>query len=268
MINGEQLREKMISFSKTDPGNRLPDGTYIYDLPLVGFADPGDPIFEAMRSDKVIGIMFRPPLEWMPEAVTVISYFLPFTESIRQSNYDGDTPSDKWMHGRFRGENFNDEMRLFVIRELQELKGKAQAPFLEERYNFDLNIGSSNWSERHIAHAAGLGSFGLSRGLITEKGICGRFGSILTDLKFDPTPRTALNYYQNCPYLNDQSCGACIERCPVGAITSQGMDKSVCHRYMGELDKYTGRLREEFGYAHSICGKCQVNVPCEDCIPG
>lgn len=32
---------------------------------------------------------------------------------------------------------------------------------------------TSVWSERHVAYVCGLGTFGLSRGLITEKGQCG-----------------------------------------------------------------------------------------------
>ena len=39
---------------------------------------------------------------------------------------------------------------------------------------------ASNWSERHVAYVCGLGTFGC-QGLITSKGLAGRFGSIITD---------------------------------------------------------------------------------------
>ena len=44
----------------------------------------------------------------------------------------------------------------------------------------------STWSERHVAYAAGLGTFGLSRGLITARGIAMRCGSVVTDLPATP----------------------------------------------------------------------------------
>ena len=51
-------------------------------------------------------------------------------------------------------------------------------PFVEgEPSRMGLHI-ASDWSERHAAYAAGLGTFGLTRALITEKGIAGRFGSL------------------------------------------------------------------------------------------
>lgn len=39
---------------------------------------------------------------------------------------------------------------------------------------------SSNWSERHAAYVAGLGTFSLNDALITVNGIAHRVGSILS----------------------------------------------------------------------------------------
>lgn len=38
-------------------------------------------------------------------------------------------------------------------------------------------------------NVCGLGIFGLSKGLITSKGIAGRFGSIVTELQIIPNER-------------------------------------------------------------------------------
>ena len=118
----------------------------------------------------------------------------------------------------------------------------------------------SNWSERHIAYAAGHGTFSLSDGLITECGIAHRCGNVATDLVLPASPRTATNPYSNCLFYVDGSCKACIARCPAGAITENGHDKTKCREYMSTklyhlLKEYTGD--------EEACGLCQTEVPCE-----
>lgn len=266
MADGKLLQKNLGHFVETDSANSLPGGGRIFEPPLVGFASADDPMFVEFKKESVIGPLFRLPGEWFEGAVTVISYFLPFTEAVRRSNYDGKLPSEDWMHGRFLGEKFNHAVRCFLVNELEKMGGKAVIPALHEIYRADYDNFSSNWSERHIAYAAGLGTFGLSRGLITKKGIAGRFGSAITDLKFQVSARTFSNPFQNCPYFSDQSCGACVERCPSGAITESGKDKSACHRFT-RIEDHAREMRVKYNYDHSVCGKCQVDVPCEDCIP-
>ena len=57
-------------------------GMRIYDLPILGVASADDPIFESFRQTGVIGPHFNPPKFWLPEAVSVLSFFLPFTERV------------------------------------------------------------------------------------------------------------------------------------------------------------------------------------------
>ena len=113
---------------------------------------------------------------------------------------------------------------------------------------------SSNWSERHVAYIAGLGTFGLSRGLITEKGMAGRFGSLVTTAELPVTERPYTDLYEYC-----SRCGACIRRCPVGAITQEGKRHEPCSEYLAEMKH---RFAPRYG-----CGKCQVKVPCMAGIP-
>lgn len=75
----------------------------------------------------------------------------------------------------------------------------------------------SNWSERHIAFVAGLGTFGLSKSLITKRGCAGRYGSVITSLPFKSIRREYDGVYDYC-----SMCGECIARCPSGAITKEG----------------------------------------------
>ena len=95
---------------------------------------------------------------------------------------------------------------------------------------------ASNWSERHVAYVCGLGTFGLSKGLITERGMAGRFGSIVTDAELAPTPRKYSDPFEYCT-----KCGACQFRCPAKAIDkSRGpalaKDPEALRR-VGDLDQ-------------------------------
>ncbi|MGM0652284.1 MAG: epoxyqueuosine reductase [Bacillota bacterium] len=246
--------------------NRLHDGSVIFEKPLYGIADANDSLFEKFENEAIIGSSYYPPEYWLQEAKSVITYFLPFTLSVRRSNYGAPPPSEEWLHGRFLGENFNIKLRLKLVAELKAAGGMAVAPLLHEDYSADYNHFTSSWSERHAAYVAGLGSFGLHRGLITSKGVAGRIGSVITNLRFKPTVRSEGFYYNNCPFLMNKKCGACIKRCPAGAIKETGKDKKKCYQYMF-IDDHMHSSRKKFGYKHSICGKCQVNVPCEDKIP-
>lgn len=114
---------------------------------------------------------------------------------------------------------------------------------------------TSNWSERHVAYVAGQGTFSLSRGLITEKGVAGRFGSIVTSLSL---PADTRKYTEVDEYCN--RCGACLANCPVHAISfEKGKSHEPCGAY---LDETAFKFSPRYG-----CGKCQVDVPCECNIP-
>jgi len=267
VLDTSSLKTALDYYVDNEYANRLPDGMKIFEQPLIGFAAAEDPIFKEFKKEEVIGSLYVLPEEWLPEAKTVISYFLPFSEHIRSSNYGGPPTSVKWLHARFIGEEFNKSIRKFLLGELEKMGGKAVAPALHENYFADYDNFSSNWSERHVAYAAGLGSFGLNRGLITEKGLAGRFGSLITTLYFPATIRSGGGVFENCPYFTDESCSACVKRCPSGAIKKEGKDKAVCNNYT-RVEDHLQELRLQFGYDHSVCGKCQINVPCENTIPG
>ena len=118
----------------------------------------------------------------------------------------------------------------------------------------------SNWSERHIAYAAGLGTFSLSDGFITDRGIAHRCGSVVTSLVLPVSPRTAINSFSNCLFYVNRKCTACVARCPAGAITENGHNKLKCSEYM---DSEIGYLRKEYNVGVAGCGLCQTKVPCE-----
>lgn len=262
----EKLRKKMAEFVSSDSRNAMPahGGIAIYEQPLTAFADASDPIFGQLKDPAVLGPQFIEPKAWLASAATVVSYFLPFTDEVRASNRLPGMVSEEWTSARIDGEAFNNALRVFVADFLRGEGCEAVAPSIDRRFRVGTppegGCAVSNWSERHIAYVAGLGTFGLHKGLITQKGCAGRFGSVVTSLRLAPTPRPYGGAFAYCPYITDGKCGSCLTRCPARAITPSGKDKQICSRYIDT--EVRPRLAPRYG-----CAKCNVAVPCEAGIP-
>jgi len=269
------IEEEIKKFVRTSPLNCLP-GSWdqaIFDEPLVGFVEGDAPIFTEYK--VIIGPDHLTPRQalakafhWrLPAELSVISWVLPIAERARVPNRsETRVPSRLWAETRWYGEQFNQALRRHLVQTLTDMAYLAVAPAL--RYYFRVKSNKkglySNWSERHIAYAAGLGTFSLSGGLITERGVAHRCGSVVTDLVLPATPRTASTPYSNCLFYTDGSCRACIARCPAGAISERGQDKFTCQQYQRKEIAY---LRKEYGVGVTGCGLCQTNVPCEFSCP-
>ena len=270
-----QLIESEIkSFVRNSPLNHMPgdESQPIFDEPLVEFADGNDELFEQFKS--IIGPTHLTPREALvltynkqPEddgkLISVISWVLPVTAQTRQSNRDQKTaPSRLWAYTKWYGEKFNVALRKHVVETFTIRGYMTTAPAIQPYFKIQSNEKGdySNWSERHIAYVAGHGTFSLSDGFITEKGIAHRCGSVVIDLKLPPSPRTAKTPYSNCLYYANKTCQVCIARCPAGAINEAGHDKIKCSKYM---EKDLRHLRDEYQVGSSSCGLCQTKVPCE-----
>ncbi len=259
------------------PENRQKKGSGPYFRePLVGFASVSDPLFRTMK--EIIGPFHLTPHEFFEAeygpgtltAGTVIVWVMPVNRSIRDSNRRQRVkPSERWSHMRYHGEGANDTVRRHMVELLRRLGFRTVAPVLSSLWErlYDPRVGhASRWSERHAAFIAGLGTFGLSDGLITAKGIAHRVGSVITELVLEPSPRSYQGPYDFCLYRSAGQCGACMERCPARAITPEGHDKDRCFAYMRE--GLGPELKEKYGVAVTGCGLCQTGVPCESSIPG
>ncbi len=276
------------------PENRLPDfgGQPIFGAPLVGVADGDDPLFEEFRHAvsprhllprQVLWLYVRADAE--PVQVRVIAWALPFTQAIRRSNRGEGWPSRLYSLARCNGGALNHGVRRRLTRILREHGYAAVAPVLTEHYDAfrsPEHIFSSSWSERHVAFAAGLGQFGLNGSLITPLGTTVRLGSVVTDLPITATPRTYEDYRAPCLRLNGEPCGLCVERCPVGAISRSGLDKSKCYQMRRAvrdrfMDTYSRSLHmlpapvvksgERVDEYSLGCALCQCGVPCEGGYP-
>src|SRR5690606_32935168 len=93
-------------------------------------------------------------------------------------------------------------------------------------HNFDTTRLMSDWSHRHVAYIAGLGKFGLNNMLITEKGCCGRIGTVVTDIKIEPTPRKDKEY---CLYKHNKGCKKCVDRCVNDSLKLGGFNRHQCY---------------------------------------
>ena len=168
-------------------------GEKLFEAPILGIGSAEDALFTEYKKPEVVGPWFLTPTEWMESARTVVSLFFPFTQAVKKSNWTyTDGPSPLWLHGRIEGQEYlNSYMRRLKER-LEALGLEACVPGLDARFvkivagrNFTGYAGisektfGSNWSERHAAYVCGLGTFGLSKGLITDKGMAGRFVSVL-----------------------------------------------------------------------------------------
>ncbi len=260
-MDNSRIRELITAFVAADSRNAIPaiPGLRIYEEPLVAFAAAGDPMYGQLKKEGIIGPHHQSPDEWLPGARSVVSYFLPFSKEIVESNRVEGMPSKEWYLARFWGEEFNNALRDHVAGAITQAGHRAVAPPRTDR--FVMLPTTSNWSERHTAYIAGLGTFCLSYSFITEKGCAGRFGSVISDLPLSHTPRTAASLMENCIYDADGTCGDCIGRCPAGAVTAEKKDHITCMNFIAE--KILTEYPQKYGNIYAGgCGKCQTAVPC------
>jgi epoxyqueuosine reductase len=250
-----------------------------WDEPLVGFSRGDDPIYQFFKED--IGSFYWTPLEIFnltfpeitvkPDELSIISWVLPHTESIKADlRKQTKTPSEKWIRARLYGGEFIDELNKHVADTLTKSGYPAVAPVISNGFSKQAVEGkyglSTSWSERHAAYASGLGTFGLCDGLITPKGKAIRCASVVARIKIAPTPRPYNDHHAYCLHYAKGICGMCISRCPAGAVTKAGHDKKACATQCMVTWEYAtkqlGLPQNAYG-----CGFCQTGVPCESRIP-
>ncbi|MBI2852262.1 MAG: epoxyqueuosine reductase [Chloroflexi bacterium] len=267
--------------------NAMPSfpGEKIWAEPAVAFASEDDPLFQNYK--RIIGEFHLTPREVLethlkrllyrhePEKVSVITWALSSTRATRLSmREETQVSSLRWNYTRCYGQEVNARLARHLVSLIEDMGGYAVSPeqerWLEVKRDFP-NAPASAWSLRHVAYAAGLGTFSLNDGFITPVGVAIRLGSVVCDLDIPATPRLAADHLSNCLFYRQGDCGKCIERCPAGAITEQGHDRAKCSNYqskvMPALFKTLGRDDSKYVGSYPGCGFCQTGVPCEGRIP-
>jgi len=234
-------------------------GMRFYLPPILAFGVADDPAYELLIDPAVVGPHHMLPRDWLPGAKTVITLFLPFTERVIQSNAEDPVePSMEWLFARVDGQQHLLATAALVRDALIAEGYRAVVPQIDDRYvmrvspaetHLGIPVFSSNWSERHVAFIAGLGTFGRSTNFISRRGTCGRLISFVTDWETEPDKHDYEEMYDYCA-----QCGACYEACPAGAYEGGAKNVARCSLFLQEnCAKYAPR----YG-----CGKCQAGMPC------
>ena len=268
---------------ETSEHNRLSqlDNGTVYEAPLVGVASGHDPLFAEYKT--VIGEYHLTPeevilhaaesaaLPYVPGRLSVVCWVLPFAKHIKQSNARKEVwPSVKWAHAYVAGELFNNLVRKTLEMYFAGQDILAVAPVLSPEWRRMENLPgghTSNWSERHALYAAGLGTFSINDGFITDKGMAMRCGSVVVNADLPVTPRRYTDHRANCLFVAKGVCGKCMERCPAFAITAKGHDKVQCRTYRDKLFGDFLHKTCNLDVAADYCGLCQAGTPCESANP-
>ena len=199
------------------------------------------------------------PYDILPDAKSIICFFIPFQENIVKSNVDGIIASEEWVLAYIKTNDvikiINDNIELLMTR-----KG-YKAGKIPATHNFDVNKLISNWSHRHIAYIAGIGTFGINNMLITKNGCCGRIGSIILNFEFDSYVQT-VNTKEKCLKKINGSCGICQRKCMLNCYDNDDFNRHKCYEQCMKNDEY----HKTNGNAN-VCGKCLVGLPCSTIEP-
>jgi epoxyqueuosine reductase QueG len=230
--------------------------------PLVGVLSAEDPMISelkyAVSPDHLL------PKELLPDAKSIIVFFIPFENRIAESNLNGEYASEEWAQAYV----FTNELIAFINDDIEKhlnCHGFKTAKIMAT-HNFDEKTLMSRWSHRHIARIAGLGSFGLNNMLITSAGCCGRLGSIVTNVEYREFVAIGKNIFpalEKCLHKINGSCGICLKKCQPGAIgTGRFFNRQECYKACLK----NAEIHKSIGLA-DVCGKCLVGLPCSNMDP-
>ena len=256
----EKIRAFVADYQKQDSVHTA------WGEPLAGFAD-ADSSYIA-KLPRIISNTHGLPKDVLPDATIVLAYYVPFTRALAKTNRTGThLASPDWALAYEETNAMFGKLNEYLISEIGKLGFRAAVS--PKAATFDQKKLVSDWSFRHFAYAAGLGTFGMNNMLITKRGCCGRYNTIVTDLDVRPDrPVTDTEY---CLYKKDGNCGICFKNCPVGALTPEGYDRHLCYTVLQE----NSRVYTDFGSSYvdesgenansvgsEVCGKCVTQSPC------
>ena len=219
----------------------------LFRTPLVAFSSAHDKRYAELK--EIVGEWHLRPDELLPEAKSVISYFVPFTKTVVSEPKNTEDAPPIWGEAYDIINSYFNHINETLSEYLSGLGFSSQS--IPATHTYDPKELKSMWSHRSAAAIAGLGTFGANRLLITEKGSGGRFGALLTSapLKVEQKPASV-----KCLYVKNGSCDLCHKICPVGALSHNGIERFVCHDELSKNGKIL-RARGNFEKADA-CGKC------------
>lgn len=225
-----------------------PQGEY-FRAPLVSFSAAADPLYDELKN--IVGPHHLHPRDLLAGVETVVVFFVPFSRAVVQENRKATGTAESWARAYIAGNALINHVTEGLAQLLEDAGHRAMA--LRATHNFDEKTLLAPWSHRSAAYISGMGSFGLNRLLITERGCAGRFGSLVTTAGVPPGRRQAP---QRCHHYLNGRCSYCLDHCPTGALQAESLDKPMCYAHLLEMDKSF----PELGLC-DVCGKCAVG-PC------
>jgi epoxyqueuosine reductase QueG len=242
----ETIKSSVIEYDKNNKVNKL------WKDPIIEIISAGDINLQSLK--QIVCSEHFMPHDILPDAKSIISYFLPFQEHIEKSNIKGTMASTEWAVANIKTDNL-----IRIINENIELlmrKNGHKAGKISVLHSFDTKKMVSTWSHMHIAYIAGMGAFGINSMLITKNGCCGRFSSIIIDYKLDEYKHIG-EVKEKCLHKLYGTCGVCQSNCVAKCFGKDSFDREKCY----EQGLKNRDHHKKYGHA-DVCGKCQVNLPC------
>lgn len=217
---------------------------------IVNFADAKDPQFKKLQ--EVVSPSHAMPEDILADAKSIIAYFIPFSEEVANSNIEGKYSSDKWAKAYVETNQLISNINKHLKDELA--KKNIEVATIPATSNFDKKNLMSDWSHRHVAYIAGLGTFGINNMLITDKGSAGRIGTVVTNVDLDPSEKIT---EERCLTKAGYNCNVCVNRCVTDALSESEFDRFSCYDFLLENDSKHPEME-----LTDVCGKCCVDLPC------
>ncbi|MEI7430482.1 MAG: hypothetical protein WCL27_08490 [Betaproteobacteria bacterium] len=219
--------------------------------PIIRFADAANPMFTELKT--LVHPGHFTPYDLMPDAKTVIAYFVPAHEDIAIGNQVETWATKEWSLQKGYTKTLMDEITARVQKRLAAINVNCSGNS-ESEIPFDTTKFTHPWSLKAVAYIAGVGRFGLNQLIITEKGCAGRLGSFVINAAADYNKTIEEEY---CLYRIDGSCHACVDRCPADAYDPNrwgGLDKQKCKAKSKEQKE----IYKDVPGATEACAKCQA----------
>jgi len=224
-----------------------------YRNPLIGFVAADDP--GVSNLSEFIGFDHLKPCDLLPGALSIVSFFLPFTPELVYANAkEKEQVAREWAIAYVETNALIGKITSRLIEVLDQDNIRAAA--VPATGNFDEKALRSSWSHKSLAVLAGLGSFGLHQMVITDAGCAGRFGSLVIDaaLPFDKPAKK-----ERCAFYASGTCLDCALACPANAIDeNEPFNRQACWAQC----RKNGQRILDLGDEVHVCGKCAVKGPC------
>lgn len=224
--------------------------SYLWRDPIVRLADADSLLFLELRS--LVDQHHHMPSDFLPNANTVISIFLPFTKQLASENIEGMEAAQSWADAYNQTNAMASELCEHLAQWL--FSQGCEAAAITDAGMISTENPRSRWSQRHVAFIAGQGTWGVNNMLISDAGCVGRYYSLVARMPLEAIgsfdkPQTQ----QRCLFKRTGSCLLCVKRCVNGALMADGFDRFKC------LEQC---LENERTHGADVCGKCIVGLPC------